>query len=113
MMRVYVSGAITHGDPKANALIAIEYADVLLEMGFAPYLPHLDVFWNDVSSHEYEDWMKLDFAWIEVCNAVLRIPGFSPGGDREVVFATGLGIPVFYTIEDLIYHFAGRRGKCN
>lgn len=108
MLRVYVSGPIS-SNPKANALIAIEYADVLLDMGFAPYIPHLSVFWGEVCPHEYEDWMKLDFAWIEVCNAVLRFPGHSPGADREIVFAEGLGIPVFYTIEDLVEHY--KEGK--
>jgi hypothetical protein len=45
--------------------------------------------------------MSLDFAWIERCDAVFRQAGESSGADREVVFAFGLGRPVFATIEEL------------
>lgn len=105
MIRVYCAGPITKPDMRANALIAIKYADVLLELGFAPFVPQLSVFWSEFSPHPYEVWLKLDFEWLSVCNALLRIPGESPGADREVQFAHDHFIPVFYSIENLTRYF--------
>jgi len=40
--------------------------------------------------------------WMLMCDAVLRIPGESPGADDEVDRATIEGIPVYYDIDDLL-----------
>jgi len=32
----------------------------------------------------------------------MRLPGESPGADREVALAAELGIPVFYSVEELV-----------
>jgi len=39
--RVYIAGPYTLGDKEANVLGAINAATVLLDSGFAPYVPHL------------------------------------------------------------------------
>ena len=33
--------------------------------------------------------------WVAVCDALVRIPGYSPGSDEEAGHATRLGIPVY------------------
>ena len=38
---------------------------------------------------EYETWMEYDLAWLGACEALLRLPGHSPGADREVRYALG------------------------
>lgn len=50
----------------------------------------------------HADWLKIDFEYIRRCDAVLRLPGESVGGDMETAEAARLGIPVFTSIESCI-----------
>ena len=99
---VFVSGPYTLGDPLANVRKALEVGEALTLAGFVPFIPHLFHFWNEQLPNDYETWMELDFAWLEKCDAVLRIAGTSPGADREEEKAHELGIPVFYLLDQLI-----------
>ena len=40
------------------------------------------------------------FDMILHCQALLRLPGESPGADREVQFARDNGVPVLYEVQD-------------
>jgi hypothetical protein len=103
--RVYVAGPFTPGPTTTtagNVAEAIRVADELLGLGYAPYIPHLDFLWNLVRPRAYEERLALDFVWIIVCDALLRFPGESPGADREVEVARRLGIPVYFSIEELL-----------
>jgi Domain of unknown function (DUF4406) len=106
-MRIYVAGPISLGNMADNARVAIQAADELMKAGHSPFVPHLSVFWQIVSGHEYERWLNYDFEWIRVCEALVRLPGESKGSDREVEFARFLGIPVFFGLDAF---FAGIRG---
>ena len=72
----------------------------------AVYLPHLWHFFATTVEHGVtrEQWIAQDLAWIEVCEAVVRLPGESAGADREVVFARQRGIPVWSLEEVLVDH---------
>jgi len=50
----------------------------------------------------HADWLKVDFEFIRRCDAVLRLPGESVGAEAEIAEAKRLGIPVFYSGEELI-----------
>ena len=104
-VRVYVAGPLTSGatyDALCNNMTqAFKVADHLMKHNYAPFLPHLSHYWNLISKHSWGEWLDYDEAWVEVCDAVLRLPGRSPGADREVAYATGRHIPVFDTIADL------------
>jgi len=100
---VYVAGPYSRPVPNHNVKRAIEAADKLLAAGFVPYLPHLTHLWDTVSPHDYEEWLALDLAWIERCDALLRLPGESSGADREVGHAKALGLPVFGQLEGLLH----------
>lgn len=102
MKRVYVAGPYTKGDVAVNVRKAIEAADLLLAFGYAPFLPHLTHFWHLVCPRPYEHWIKLDAAWVEVCDALYRLPGESEGADDEVEQARNLEIPVFYSFLDML-----------
>ena len=78
---------------------------MLIKQGFAPFLPLLTHFQHMVHPEDYETWMKLDFIWVESCDALLRLPGESPGADREVKHAITLGIPVFYSMDELLIYY--------
>jgi nucleoside 2-deoxyribosyltransferase len=101
---IYVAGPIGPDavKMKENATIAIRHANNLRDLGFHPFVPHLCVWWHEITPRELESWMEFDFAWLQRCDAVLRITGHSPGSDREVEFARSNNIPVFFSIGDLL-----------
>lgn len=94
-LRVYVAGPYT-ADPEACTAAAIAVGNALLDAGHAPFVPHLSHYWHTLHNQRgYEDWMRIDLAWLERADAVVRIPGESPGADREVELARALGIPAY------------------
>ncbi len=101
-VRVYIAGPLTRGDQGANAHRAMEVWDLLWRMGFAPYCPHWSLLQNLLAPRPYAEWMEHCLVWVGHCQALLRLPGESPGADDEVSEAERLNIPVFYELEDLI-----------
>lgn len=108
MKRVYIAGPLTHGDVGENIHNAQVAFHQLLEAGYEPYLPHATFGLHVFKPQPYERWMKLDFAYLAVCDVLIRLPGESPGADREVAFAQAHGIPVYDSVMD----FAKAQGKC-
>jgi hypothetical protein len=105
-MRVYVAGPLSRSDDwpdmAMNVRRAIEAAGELADAGHTPFCPHLSHFWHMMFPRPYEDWLRMDFEWISVCHALLRMSGHSPGGDREVAEAKRLGLPVFFSVADFV-----------
>lgn len=101
MVRVYISGPYS-ADPERCTRDAIAAADRLLRLGFAPLVPHLKHAWITQADHSYEDWLRLDLAWVQAADVLLRLPGASPGADREVAHARARGIPVMRDIDQLL-----------
>ena len=105
-VRVYVAGPLTTGDTLKNISAAISAGEILLNKGFAPFIPHLNIMWEICYPfHPTRDWLELDFQWLRVCHALLRLPGESPGADGEIDFCFDRGILVFYTVQALEKHF--------
>jgi len=102
MLRVYVAGPYTKGGEADNVRKAIAAADRLMELGFYPYVPHLTHFWHLLFPHPWEYWMELDKKYLRVCDILLRLPGESRGADEEVGSATRWGIPVVYSMGELL-----------
>ncbi len=107
-MFIYVAGPLsaqtfTGMEEKANA--AADIATALLKKGHQPFLPHLSLYWDrraratgvDIS---YEEWLELDFKWIENCDALFYIAP-SPGTDRELAHAEAKGIPVYRSLDEV------------
>jgi len=99
--RVYISGPISIGDPGANIRQAMKVSKKLTSKGFYPLCPHLKIFSQMFYPEDYETLLESDFAWIEVSDAILRIPGVSVGADAEIEVAGELGIPRFFDEESL------------
>jgi hypothetical protein len=102
MKRIYVSGPYSKGDPAINTKNAIDVCNKLLDLGFAPFCPHLSHFWHIIHPHSWQTWMNYDLEYVNVCQCLLRIPGESTGGDIEVAQARALGMPVYFSIEELL-----------
>ncbi len=102
MKKVFISGPYTNGDTGYNVNRAIEVADILADLGFAPYVPHLTHFWHIMSPKPYEFWLELDKEFLLCCDCVLRLAGKSSGADAEVELAKKRNIPVYFSIEELV-----------
>lgn len=104
--RIYVSGPVTIGDTETNVRNACAATTKLIEAGYAVFCPHLSCYLKGPEAclsagFAAGTWLEVDLAFVEVCHAVLRLPGESKGGDIEVEKAHELDIPVFYTVEAL------------
>ncbi len=100
---VYVAGPITRGDTLVNIRNGMLAGTELTKRGFVPFIPHNDFiqYILDPVTLDYETILRLDLAWIERCDALLRLEGDSPGADREVAHAQKLGLLVTSDIEYL------------
>jgi hypothetical protein len=100
MKTIYIAGPI--GDVvgrQSRVAAAIDAARPLLRAGMAPFAPHLWAVAGVAEGiMEYEAWIDFDLEWVRRCDALLRIPGESPGADREVAEAFRLGKPVFLSV---------------
>lgn len=101
---IYVSGPYSkpEGHEEENVRRALQAADELLFHGFTPFVPHLTHYWNLRSPKSWVDWVDYDLQFLRVCDAVLRLPGESLGGDIEVAVARLLSKPVLFSLGDLI-----------
>jgi len=102
VFRVYVAGPMRSGLER-GIHSAVKAADELMAEGIVPFLPQLQALWNMISPKDdiYGYFLPFDYAWIDVCDAVLRLPGESWGSDQEVAYAEKTGKLVFYSIPDL------------
>jgi len=101
-IRVYISGPYSNGDCGENVRVAMTVGDILMRAGFVPFIPHLAHFWHISFPHTYDEWLDWDLAWLSTCDCMLRLPGQSPGADKEVAMARALRIPVYYSVEEVI-----------
>lgn len=101
-MRIYVSGPLHGGDREANVRRAIDAADQLLRARHAPFVPHLFQTWHEIHPHDEETWLRLDLEYLASCDAMVRLPGPSPGAEVEEEYAAALGIPVFRSVADIL-----------
>lgn len=103
---VYVAGPLSHGDQALNVRAALDAGKRLMDAGLHPFIPHLSWLSHLVHPTPYEEWLAYDLEWIKRCDALLRLPGFSPGAEREANFARFLGLPVFGDVDTLLEHAA-------
>ena len=91
---IYVAGPYTGGDVAINVKAAMLYGSRLIDEGHTPIIPHLTHFLHLMEPRHYEDWLDYDFRLLEMCDILHRLPGRSPGADREVAHAKSLGLEV-------------------
>ena len=108
-MRVYLMGPIAKGDWMMNLRQVLDAAEEVFNAGHHPFLPHLDMFWHLVYPHTPNEWLKWDFEWLSVCGAAIRLPGESPGSDKETEKCEDWGIPVFMSVAEFLAWCENRR----
>ena len=105
---VYVAGPYTRPDPVLNTRDAVLAADQVLELGAVAFVPHLSLLHHAISPKPYEDWIRIAMQMLSRCDVVLRIPGESPGADREVELARELGLAAVTSVVGLEAWLRGR-----
>ncbi len=98
---VYIAGPLSQGETPENIHRAIKAGHFVMDIGHVPFIPHLDVIMTVQRPRLYEEWIAADLCIITRCDVLWRIPGTSPGGDREVEFAESIGVPIVYTEDEL------------
>lgn len=107
--RVYVAGAYS-GDTCTtfeNMRKGIKLSREVLDAGFVPFCPWLDYLFSIINEGmTLERYYKYSMSWLEVCDAVLLVPGWegSKGTQKELVRAAELNIPVFHSVQELVVH---------
>jgi hypothetical protein len=103
---IYIAGPITKGNKHIweHVRDALIYADDLFDMGFAPIVPQLTVYWatatDRAAARRHADWIDMDFALVRSSDALFRVRGPSDGADQEVAFAMGDGTPVVHSLQE-------------
>ena len=94
---IYIASAYSQGDSFINVRRQIEVADEIVKLGGVPFWPLASAFHNFVIPHDYMYWMRLDYQYINRCDALYRLSGESAGADLEASHAIRhANIPVFY-----------------
>jgi len=103
--KVYIASPYISGDTARNVRLQLEYHAVLIYEGFVPYAPLVAHFIELYIPKPYEVWMEQDKEWVLACDCLLRIGGKSKGADKEASWAKEAGIPVFYSIAEVIKNY--------
>jgi hypothetical protein len=101
---IYVAGPYSSA-PEQNVKNAIDAAEKVLAAGMIPFVPHLSHYWHALYEHDWKTWLRIDGEVLRRCDAVLRIPGESPGAEHEIQQAKILWIPVFFDLDSLVRWF--------
>lgn len=103
MNKVYIASPYTIGDVEKNVQVQKDMFNQLISLGFIPFAPLWSHFQHKQYPLEYDTWLNWDFQWLKCCDYLLRLPGISSGADKEVQYALKLGIPVYYSLEELVF----------
>ena len=102
MIKIYLASPYTLGSQTDNVRTQLDAFKFLITEGFVPFAPLLLHYYAIVHPISYDDCMTYCFEWIQSCDYLLRLEGESKGADMEVAKARELGIPVFYSFQELL-----------
>lgn len=92
---LYVAGPYTRPDPVINTHGACRVGTIIAEQtNWIPLVPHITLLWHAVTPRPIDFWYDLDLNHMEICDAVVRLPGDSSGADAEMAHADEVGLTV-------------------
>jgi len=100
-MIIYIAAPYEKGDIAVNVHNVIKVADAIVEKGHTPFIPHLSLVWDFISPKPRSFWLEYDREFLPLCDCLLRLDGESPGADKEVELAKSLGIPIYYSVDEI------------
>jgi len=106
-MRIYCAGKLNSDAVNyiKNMHRMIKTARSIRALGHSVFTPCEDILSGVVCGDlEYEDYFQNNLAWLEVSDAVFVCEGWesSKGTQAEILHAERLGIPVYYSIKELV-----------
>lgn len=106
MIRVYVAGAYSSDkitDMLGNMRRGIALSVKVLQAGYAPFCPWLDFQFGLLAEIPLDTYYEYSMTWLRASDAVLLVPGWegSVGVKAEMEEAKRLGIPVFWTLDEM------------
>ncbi len=103
----YTHDAASYFKIEMNITRAHEVSAALARLGYGFFCPHTHSAHNEVIMPEVlpEYWYELDCHFLRACDALLVLPGYSKGVEKEMELARSLGMPVFHNLLDLIEDF--------
>jgi hypothetical protein len=107
--KIFIASPYSIGDQEENVIISLNAANKILDAGLIPFVPLLSHYWHLQFPKAYEEWCRYDIEWLNVCGALLRLPGISNGADGEMRHAVDIGIPVFFSLEELFEYYGIER----
>jgi hypothetical protein len=108
-MRIYLAGKYDDTNVVnvlSNIRKGINMAAYLIRKGYDVYCPFLDYSLGMTGNGSFltkADYQRNSMAFVEVCDALLILPGWETSGGvkREIERAKSLNIPVYFSYEDL------------
>lgn len=122
---VYIASAYTKGDTGINVRFQMTVWNLLLEMGCIPIAPLWSHFQHLHIPRPYQDWVDYDNEIIRKCDVLIRLTARervgseiyeqadSSGADQEVGLALSLGIPVVYSVAELLAYVRRSNERSN
>jgi len=110
MLKIYVAGAYSANDILTvldNMRRGMRAATEVLLAGYSPFVPffdyHFQLMLREGETLTVEDYYRYSIAWLPVCDAMLVLSGseYSKGTIQEIIVAKELGIPIYYSLEEL------------
>ena len=109
-IRVYVAGPLnSSGLVTENVRKAVQAGIALMSLGYVPFVPHVNVLMEMIAPRSEAEWVAWDLQWLDACDILLRLPGYSVHSDKEVEFAERKRIPVFHSIDDIENAYGGMK----
>lgn len=111
MKKVYVAGAMSADnilEMLENIHDGVKIGGEILSKGFAPFVPHLDVFFKIQGGKDLQIPMEYFYGYtmefLKACDVVLVCPNWqnSKGTLAEINMAKELNIPVYFDIDEMI-----------
>ena len=100
MKKVYISGKMTGLKPRQIKKIFGKTEKRIIENNPDMYVMNPAVTYNMLKydAFSYEDWLRIDFAMIDACDAIVMIPNWkdSIGAKREIAYAYKHNKKVYY-----------------
>lgn len=113
--KVYIASPYSIGKQSTNVRRQIDAGNILMDLGYFPYVPLLMHFQEIIHHRPEHEWLSLDFCWLKTCDIMVRLRPLdtegkeipSLGADMEEELANTNNIPVydFNTLEEMKEYF--------
>ena len=98
---VFISGPYSGINVEQNLDNVKEVASKLIDLGFAPIIPHFYHYIDMKYNKPYDIWLECALELLERADIMFRLPGNSSGADKEEELANTLNMTVYHSMEEL------------